>query len=81
VGDGRPRAAGAAGPVRSAAARHAAIFDLDGVRVDSEPYHHAAWRRLYNISVVPTQFGMNASGIARASWWVADHPVQCPGIT
>jgi hypothetical protein len=34
----------------------------------------------YRISVVPTLFGMNASGIALAIWFVADQPVQCPGI-
>jgi beta-phosphoglucomutase len=43
---GRPRVAGAAGPVTDAAARRAAIFDMDGVLIDSEPYHHAAWRRI-----------------------------------
>lgn len=26
--------------------RRAAVFDMDGVLIDSEPYHHAAWRRL-----------------------------------
>ena len=32
--------------MRAADERRAAIFDMDGVLVDSEPYHHVAWHRL-----------------------------------
>jgi len=32
--------------VRDAVARRAAIFDMDGVLIDTEAYHHAAWHRL-----------------------------------
>jgi len=32
--------------VRAAGAPRAAIFDMDGVLIDSEPHHHAAWRRI-----------------------------------
>jgi phosphoglycolate phosphatase-like HAD superfamily hydrolase len=35
-----------AGAVAGVVARHAAIFDMDGILVDSEPHHHAACHRL-----------------------------------
>jgi beta-phosphoglucomutase family hydrolase len=47
VGGDRRGVTGAGGPVRDAHEPRAAIFDMDGVLVDSEPYHRAAWQRLF----------------------------------
>src|SRR5262249_48083468 len=46
VGDARSRAVGGAPAVSEVDQPAVAIFDMDGVLVDSEPHHHAAWRRL-----------------------------------
>jgi HAD superfamily hydrolase (TIGR01509 family) len=46
VGDGGLRIIGGGDSVREGGEPRAAVFDMDGVLVDSEPYHNEAWRRL-----------------------------------